>query len=1359
MKLECRRILGVALVVLAMTASGGLTAMQTENYELFALPAPKPLIIDGDLSDWNLASDILVCYDQETLLDTNSARVAAMYDENYFYISARFKDKTPMINHVDPIAEAGCGWRSDCVQLRLWADPEKPIGKNGARITHIDGYYFTDKKIPASFVTFHDIAKGEKGFEGKIENAVGRGVDLAFRKDTDGGGYTQEMRISWKLLRRDGRPYREGEVLRMGIELLWGDATGKRWPSHRYADLVNRQRPSREFFWSNNDAWGEVRFVNTAPAKMATESSRARLETLRYRTEGPVAISYDLPLRSYVTLVVEKTDGTRVRNLTGEWPRPTGRNTDFWDGADDSGRLVPPGDYRVRGLFHEGFDVLYKFSYGNPGTPAWETSDLTGAWLTDHAKPSFLTSDEKRIYLAAPFSEGGSTVIALDYDGRKLWGTGRIPGGMMVRYGRYLYMLASGFYREYPNNVPGEVWLQRIDPETGRFAPFSDGESKHLIDKFDFKRKIKSRLTMGAAVAAKAYDAEWLQSETLGLAAVGKKLYVSMYHEGKIIEIDPEEGKKIGEFAVVDPLGLAVDSQDNLLAISGRTVVRISAEKTITPVVASGLSAPVGLATDGNDNIYVSDWAEAMCVKVFSPQGKLVRVAGKEGGRALRGAYDPNGMFMPLGITVDKRGRLWTAEHDNTPRRLSVWDESGKFAKEFCGTTWYAGTENNVNPYNPSQAFSMGNILYLDWKAGQWRVAGTLWRPTHSDEHFGPLGEGMFHEVIKYQGRTLLASSCSYGYLCISELTKDGARPLTAVGNVNDMYLLRESGEDTPWPDIVVNNIFQSPEMLDWAKKKYPELFGGRVTWLRHRSSYGMEREARQKGKPMRSQYLWMDENGDGRVQEKEIRFYTPEELGFVFTCHWRFAYAPDLTLYPAYEQDGSYQAFRLPLKGWTECGAPIYDPRDAKRIYKEKLNSFIGGTWADAKGNLLLNFSPLTMLSPAGQTLWTYPNKWPNVHGSHSAPKDDRGLIIGPLKVIGSADLGKDTGEVFCLNGNMGRAFMFTTDGLYLGGLFKDCRAAPDVVPADADSGLSIMNTSCGSEWFGGEFFKNADDGKIYIGSDQAREAVLLSEVRGLDKVRRLPVMPVEFTKADYVAASDLLAKKADAGGAPRTVAVGRMTVSGMPKIGDFKWGEKVSARFDYDQRAAEAAWGYDDDNLYLCFRNVRDETPMINNGKNPQALFKTGDAVVFELRTTPENGSPQVIAGDLRLLISVFEDNPTAVLYRYIVPGTSQPQKFTLGVTVTTIDRIQALGDARVEINRRADAYDLTASVPLSALDFRPEKGSYRGDFGVIYSDRLGRTNELRMYWSNQATGMIADLTIEAQIEPRHWGRFDVQ
>ena len=68
--------------------------------------------------------------------------------------------------------------------------------------------------------------------------------------------------------------------------------------------------------------------------------------------------------------------------------------------------------------------------------------------------------------------------------------------------------------------------------------------------------------------------------------------------------------------------------------------------------------------------------------------------------------------------------------------------------------------------------------------------------------------------------------------------------------------------------------------------------------------------------------------------------------------------------------------------------------------------------------------------------------------------------------------------------------------------------------------------------------------------------------------------------------------------------------------------------------------------------------------------------------------------------------------------------------------------------------------AAVPLAALNgWTPDTGrTYPGDFGIVYSDAAGATNVLRMYWSNPTTGIVSDLSLEADIQPHFWGEFRI-
>ncbi len=125
----------------------------------------------------------------------------------------------------------------------------------------------------------------------------------------------------------------------------------------------------------------------------------------------PIPVPFNLKEPGLVTLVIEDSNGRRVRNLISETPFPAGDNVAWWDGLDDVGRdldaarhglysipgqLVPPGSYRVRGLWRKPLDLRFEFSVYNSGHPAWETLDSTGAWLANHTPPSsalFLPAD------------------------------------------------------------------------------------------------------------------------------------------------------------------------------------------------------------------------------------------------------------------------------------------------------------------------------------------------------------------------------------------------------------------------------------------------------------------------------------------------------------------------------------------------------------------------------------------------------------------------------------------------------------------------------------------------------------------------------------------------------------------------------------------------------------------------------------------------------------------------------------------------------------------------------------------------------------------------------------------------------
>ena len=148
-----------------------------------------------------------------------------------------------------------------------------------------------------------------------------------------------------------------------------------------------------------------------------------------------------------------------------------------------------------------------------------------------------------------------------------------------------------------------------------------------------------------------------------------------------------------------------------------------------------------------------------------------------------------------------------------------------------------------------------------------------------------------------------------------------------------------------------------------------------------------------------------------------------------------------------------------------------------------------------------------MTAFAPDGRLLWTFPNRWTGVHGSHNAPLPETGVMQGTLFFLGRAPLDEQS-DVLVINGNHGRFFVVTSDGLYLDEMFKDVRM-----------GTSIDATLIGGECFGGFFGRSAPDGRYYLQSGHTDYRIF--RLDGLDQVRRTQGM-FQVTPEQAVAAAN---------------------------------------------------------------------------------------------------------------------------------------------------------------------------------------------------------------------------------------------
>lgn len=480
------------------------------------------------------------------------------------------------------------------------------------------------------------------------------------------------------------------------------------------------------------------------------------------KSHPPIPVRFTLKEPGFVTLVLEDQQGKRIRNLISETPFPAGSNVVYWDGLDDIGRdtnaaehgvyhipgkLVAPGTYRVRGLVRPQINLRYEMTAYTNGNPPWPTSDHTGEWLANHTAPSAVlfvpegtastrsvpggSASGGQVLVGSYVSEGGSGLAWLDLNGRKLHGQEWV-GGVWTG-ATHLTRDNGGSPASGSKPVPGvyaytgsawdnELRLHQLLSATNKTdAPkdtrFGTGEDRPVLTpNFKFPDKSSAALS--------------------GLAVHNGLLVASLPKLNQLLFVDAAAHKVLGTVPLDDPRGLAFDRQGRLLALSGRRLLRFEPSpnpvqlSALQVIVAQGLEDPQQMTLDAEGNIYISDRGNSHQVKVFSPEGKIVRAIGDAGKPAV-GPYKPNHMNNPNGITISSDGHLWVAETDKTPKRVSVWTLDGKMYKAFYGPPQYGGG-GSLDPLDKTRFFygeEGGMELKLDWDKGTSEPVSLYYRP------------------------------------------------------------------------------------------------------------------------------------------------------------------------------------------------------------------------------------------------------------------------------------------------------------------------------------------------------------------------------------------------------------------------------------------------------------------------------------------------------------------------------------------------------------------------------------------------------------------------------------------------------
>ena len=1338
-----KSIAGVLVALMGVSgfgAEGNMYGNQAQNEGLDVVPVKGAVKIDGviDPAEWDLSGQIWSFADWDAR-DQFSVKTAAMYDKDYLYLSFDWRDPMPLNSTVDPKEDPSHGWQADAIQLRTFTDTMVSwFTMWGYEGGHKPAFHYCqagDRKNPENKSV---VNPSVLLYTGVADNPdLGEGVQLAYRMADDGKGFTQEVRIPWEMVYRvEKRTVKAGETFRMGLEFYWGTPRGTGFPMHNYKDNLQPGVYTREFFWRATKAWGDVRML-AGPAK------RREYRPGVLKPEGTIPVRVKVPAdREFFSLAILDGEGRHVRNLAGGFrvadyrvggSGDTAEVEVMWDGRDETGGLVKPGVFTAKALGSDRVDGFWEISFYNPGTPAWDTLDTSGAWGADHTCAHRVARAGDLMICCWPFAEGGHATIALGPDGRKVWGDKRGTDALAAN-DRYVFIS--------PNDWTGTgETISRMDARTGAYLPYGKGGDMPLsLQKF---LKLKANERVPRIVA---------------MALTGRGLVI-LSDDDALRIVNPDNGDIVRKLTLhatryTDSASCPFAADDDtVFTFFGRElqVTDLASGKSRLVTLTSGFfgrtpaverPSAIALAPDGS--LLVADCGADMRIKRFDREGRETGAIGRKGGRARQGVFDRDGVREPTSLAFDAQGNLWVTERQDYPRRVSVFAPDGSFVKDYLGNSGYAGHGTMIHRNDPTKACANRNEISLDFANHRWDVSNVMYNPDASKGTVIPPGTTSFH-----------AGDMFYS---------------SASGEKREYYASVGEPRNTPYFIMMRVGENWEPVAAITSVARIQGLIGGMYGAQVMAPTYGEWADCNPA-----DTVVWNDLNNDGYVQREECEIL-PETCPTLPKGERRTGVARGLALLPAsnttadaddlgvYAQlttvtvtgegrkakrETSTAWGRLLPVAYRDGGRPVYAAKGFRPVPTPGF--CVAGAATEVPGeDLVVGFQLIGKKTyvagwrkSTGELVWKHLSPYHQVHGSHNAPMPRPGLVIGAIKVLGVAK-GCGAGKsVFMVRGNLGEDYFFTTDGFLVNRWTKDGRL-PGLPPPE-DEGMmrkvSYANYNGRGEPFSGNFTRQ-DDGVIRLtGALPASQAGNVFRIEGLERLKAGGTAAITVDDAAIVKADRFNAELA-----LKTAKVVEPLVIGK----DLKKARPVRIARDGQSATADFRAAYDAEKLSLSWVVSNDASPWKNGGKDWRILFKTGDCVDFQLSPTG-NRTRTPKDGDFRLLVAPFGGETAVVLMKPVSSGAKAPHTFTSPVQSLRFDAVTRLAakpvvkvqGGRVEIHLDVAWNDLGMAAPKSGTKLS-------GDVGFILSDNDGQINVARVYRANASTNLVNDQPGEAQLTP---------
>ncbi len=220
------------------------------------------------------------------------------------------------------------------------------------------------------------------------------------------------------------------------------------------------------------------------------------------------------------------------------------------------------------------------------------------------------------------------------------------------------------------------------------------------------------------------------QSGNIWIANCGSDS-VTQFHNG-----NPNDNNNFNGIGLKAPFGMAIDSEGNawVTGNNSNSVVELASDgaRVGQPFTGGGISKPLGIAVDSLDNVWVANSAiiplSFVCGGSGTPPGRASVTEIRRDGQPMR-SFTGGGQTIPWGIAVDGNDNIWVANFagrrltelcGSRPSKCPPGLQTGDAISPDTGYTFDGLTRNTGVAIDPS-----GNV----WLANNWRTVAVQTNP------------------------------------------------------------------------------------------------------------------------------------------------------------------------------------------------------------------------------------------------------------------------------------------------------------------------------------------------------------------------------------------------------------------------------------------------------------------------------------------------------------------------------------------------------------------------------------------------------------------------------------------------------